>query len=282
MSMNSDKLKNIKIIAFDLDGTVFRNDKTISPRVRDTLRAAAERGIELVPATGRAFNGIPNELKAMPGVNYLITSNGAAVYRTDGSLVYERAVPCDTASAIISEFDRNSVITAAYFDGSGYMELRGFEKAIEMGLPSHAIEYFKTTRVMVDSLPEFVMESNKPVRVITLAFRPEDKAAQKNIIEIVKKYDVSCVYGGDMNIDINHRKSGKGYALLEIAKLLGIAPEDTAAIGDSENDSDMLKKAGVGIAMANADEDAKAAADMITLSNEEDGVAAAIDMINRA
>ncbi len=87
-----------KLIAFDLDGTLLRDDKSIPEENLRALAAAAGRGIELVPATGRIFRGIPEAVKDLPFVRYYILSNGAAVYdsREDRTL-YRGDVPLETA-----------------------------------------------------------------------------------------------------------------------------------------------------------------------------------------
>lgn len=267
-------LKKVKIIALDLDGTLFRNDKTISARTISALKAAADRGIEIVPASGRSFEGIPDKVKSLPGVHYLITTNGADVYTIDGKRVYARSIPCEYAADIARRISEKNVVFGVYIDGRGYMEKNAFYESESRGIPEHVIDYFKKTRTLVDNVEEFILKNNKPAQIITPSFWDIDEELRREIADFVKDYkDLIYVYGGPANIDITHREASKGRGLIEIAKIKGIDPLYTASFGDSENDAEMLKKAGFGFAMGNGDKYAREAADFIALTNEQDAIA---------
>lgn len=273
-------MDDIKLIAFDLDGTLLRTDKTLSPRVFKALNLAAERGIELVPASGRSFAGIPAELKAMPGVNYIITSNGAAVYNPEGVPVYEDALPREMAAEIISKAASRRTVPGAYIDGKGYMEHKGLITATEIGIHPAIVNYFRSTRVFVDNICEFISGQEHLVHMITLGVSPSDADTHNRIMNTVKQFSgVSCVYGSPSDIDVNSDSAAKGTALLKIADIIGIDAAHIAAMGDSGNDETMLRAAGLGIAMANGSEAVKARAKMIVPSNDEDGAAEAIEKI---
>ena len=274
------EIKKIRIISLDLYGTLFRSDKTISPRLKSALKRASEAGIEIVPSSGRSFSGIPAAVKELPGVHYLITTNGADVYTIDGERLYSRSMSCADAADITRRITELDVIVGAYIDGYGYMERAQLKKIEERGAEEFVLDYFRTTRTLVDRLPEFILENNRPVQIITPTFSGTPDEVIKEVIELVSDYrDMIYVWGSPSNIDISHPEASKGFGLTELARINGIDPAHTAAFGDSENDADMLRKAGFGFVMANGDKYAYDAADFITLSNDEDGVADAIEKL---
>ncbi|MDO5397936.1 MAG: HAD hydrolase family protein [bacterium] len=274
------ELKKIRIIGLDLDGTLFRSDKSISPRLKSALQNAADKGIEIVPASGRSYAGIPAKVKELPGVHYLITTNGADVYTLDGQRLYSRSMPCADAADITKRIIDMDVIVGAYIDGRGYMERSQYSLAEQRGTEKFVLDYFRETRTLVDGLPEFILENNRAVQIITPTFYGTPEKVRNEITGLVRDYDnMIYVYGSPSNIDISHPEASKGFGITELARLKGIDPSYTAAFGDSENDADMLRKAGFGFAMANGDKYAYDAADFIARSNDEDGVADVIEKL---
>lgn len=274
------ELKKVKIISLDLDGTLLRSDKTISPRVRAALQSAAHKGIEIVPASGRTFSGMPDYVKTLPGVHYLITANGSAVHHINGELLYSKTMPCREAAEIVKGIIDKDVILGAYINGKGYMERSQYDLAVHRETDPFVLEYFRSTRTMVDNLPQYILDKGEPVQIITPTFYGIPKEIEKEITEIPSGYkDIIYVYGSPYNIDISHKYASKGYGLIKLAEILGISPAHTASFGDSENDADALKKAGFGFVMKNGDKYAYSAADFTALSNDEDGVADVIEKL---
>lgn len=274
------ELRDVKMIGLDLDGTLLSPDGTVSERTIKTLSLAAECGIEIVPASGRSFEGMPDYVKNLPGVNYLITTNGADVYTTSGERIYERSMPCEDSARLVAQILEKNIITGAYIDGRGYMEREAFETLSQRGVPEAIAEYFRTTRTLVDSLPEFILENKRDVQIITCHFQDVPEELQAEVTGMVKNYDnLIYVWGGPENIDITHFEATKGYGLNALGEKLGIPASKTVAFGDSENDADMLRNAGFGFAMENGDHYAAEAANFMTTSNENDGVAYAISRL---
>jgi hypothetical protein len=275
-----DELSRVKVIGLDLDGTLLRNDKSVSERVKNALAAAAEQGIEIVPASGRSFEGIPDYVKELPGVHYLVTTDGAEVYEINGNRVYDCSMPCADAADIVRRIIERDVVVGAYIDGRGYMERGAFESSRAHGIGEVVIEYFRTTRTLVEDLPRFILENGRPVQIITPSFWDTSEKDKRDITEMVKDYrDMISVYGSPHNIDITHSKASKGRGISEIAKIKGTDTAYTAAFGDSENDAEMLRVAGFGFAMENGDRFAEEAADFKAPSNEDDGVAQMIEKL---
>lgn len=272
------KLKKVKMIALDLDGTLLLEDTTVSEKVRDVLLQAADSGIEIVPASGRCFYGIPECVKNLPGVHYLVTTNGADVYTIDGKCLYRASILCKDAVKLIKEISAQNVIVGAYIDGRGYMEREAFDTSLQRGFSENEYNYCKTTREMVKNLPGFVAENGRDVQIVTCHLPNASEELKARVMSLITEYkDLICVWGGTDNIDITHKAASKGIALEKLSEITGV--EVFAGFGDSGNDAQMLERADFGFAMGNGDSYAFDAADFVALKNTDDGVADAISRL---
>ncbi len=270
---------DIRIVATDMDGTLLDDEKRVPQKNLEALRACAEKGIEIVPATGRTCLGIPDELKELLGVRYAITINGAAVVDLQEDRILDTCrMPAETAVRVL-EMARQSphdIMYDAYVDGVGYTKDCFYENA-EKYVPSPGLARLirKTRRVVPDHIA-FVRESGKEVEKINLYFL--DMAAREEMRQkLTCLPDILVSSSIPNNLEINAAGADKGSALLRLAELLGVERRQTMAFGDGENDLTMIRLAGVGVAMANGEEKVKAAADFVTCTNNEAGVAAAVE-----
>ena len=269
-----------KLIAFDLDGTLLDDEKRIPPENLRALEAAAERGWVPVPATGRIVRGIPEPVKALPGVRYFIVSNGAGVYdAAEDRLLYRGDVPLELALRCYEYMDTLPVIYDCYQNESGWMT-RSMYEACAPYFPTepHMLEIVKRLRVPVDDLKETLRQRGEPLQKLQMFFKPEDLDERERQLRRIPELfpELVATTSVSNNIEINSVNAGKDKALLALAEHLGIRREETVAFGDGTNDLAMLRAAGLGVAMANADPKVKAAADEITGSNNDAGVARVI------
>lgn len=265
----------IKMIGFDLDGTLLTTDKKMTSYTREVLEEAIRRNIIVLAVTGRPYSGIPKELREFDGIHYLITSNGARIVE-DGKFIYERLLPVEKARKILDIFEEYDTLREIYYDGQGYAQESAL-KQIECYVKSVAMAgYITSSRLPVSNLREKFEEENRDLDKIQAIFRyPHDKKEAWNRINALKGVEVTGAL--DNNIEVNSENVHKGIALLWLAKRLGIKKEEIMAFGDGSNDLKMICDAGIGVAMANGIESVKAAADLIAKSNDEDGVAQIID-----
>lgn len=272
----------IKMIGLDLDGTVFTNDKKITKRTIDAITKAINAGIIVLPATGRPLAGIPSEFLAIQGVSYALTANGARLHDLmTGRVIYNDAMNYETAAEVISILKEFDVMSDAFIDGVGYVERHGFDRYIKRVPEGPLKDYIIATRQMVENLREYILESRKESEKITIHFHKNQDGSLfkfKEVWEALKSVPgILVVSGAPTDLEITKEGVTKGTGLLALGKLLGIKREEIMACGDSGNDRDMLMEAGFGVAMKNSTEDVLEAADFITGSNEEDGVAYAIE-----
>lgn len=277
-----EKMRKIRMIGVDLDGTLLNDKKQISERTMAALKKAEQRGIEIVPSTGRSFPLIPQFIKELPGAHYFITTNGAAVYSSDGESIVKNEMSGSDAADIISMLVDELGAFACVFSGGKYIAqpkhgIKLGSVPIESMIPPYASNYFNSGNLnMVESVADAVRDSEAEIVTVDLHELSEDK--RKYIMEKLHDFPgLICVYGSPFNMDITRKDATKGNGLLKLGEILGIGRDEILACGDSGNDADMIRLAGFGAAMANADEFAKGAADFVTLSNEEDGVAEIIE-----
>lgn len=275
-------MKDIKLVALDLDGTLFDNSSRISKRNLTAIRSITDKGIHVVISTGRPFEGIPFDQIKGTGINYAITANGSGIYEiSTGKCLYENAMDEELVTPILNFLLTRDIHMDAFIGGKGYTPIQCVETAQKLTVPSSIKNYIITTRTRPDNILQFIHENQLKVQKMTLNFYP---AADGTLIdrETVRKFLVSnpsitTVCGGYNNLEFTRADANKGVGLRKLAEILGVNPDATMAIGDTENDLAIIEAAGIGVAMGNATDAVKARADYVTTTNTKDGVAAAIE-----
>ena len=275
-------MKDIKLVALDLDGTLFDNSSRISKRNLTAIRSITDKGIHVVISTGRPFEGIPFDQIKGTGINYAITANGSGIYEiSTGKCLYENAMDEELVTPILNFLLTRDIHMDAFIGGKGYTPIQCVETAQKLTVPSSIKNYIITTRTRLDNILQFIHENQLKVQKMTLNFYP---AADGTLIdrETVRKFLVSnpsitTVCGGYNNLEFTRADANKGVGLRKLAEILGVNPDATMAIGDTENDLAIIEAAGIGVAMGNATDAVKSRADYVTTTNTKDGVAAAIE-----
>lgn len=275
-------MKDIKLVALDLDGTLFDNSSHISERNLTAIRSITDKGIHVVISTGRPFEGIPFDQIKGTGINYAITANGSGIYEiSTGKCLYENAMDEELVTPILNFLLTRDIHMDAFIGGKGYTPVQCVETAQKLTVPSSIKNYIITTRTRLDNILQFIHENQLKVQKMTLNFYP---AADGTLIdrETVRKFLVSnpsitTVCGGYNNLEFTRADANKGVGLRKLAEILGVNPDATMTIGDTENDLAIIEAAGIGVAMGNATDAVKARADYVTTTNTKDGVAAAIE-----
>ncbi len=270
-------MPDVRLIALDLDGTLLNSEKQLSPENAEALSNAAKAGIEIVPATGRFYRAIPEVIRALPFVHYVISVNGAEVYDVArGEAVCRAEIPWQRAVEVMELFDTLPVIYDCYQNGWGWMTKDLYDQAEQYTFSPHTLSMIRTFRTPVPDLKALIRERASGVQKVLAFFRDMDFRA-KMLKTLPKELpDLVVTTSIQNNIEVNSREATKGNALRKLTDLLGLKPEQTMAFGDDLNDVTMLQEAGIGIAMGNAADEVKAAADFVTGSCNESGVALAL------
>ncbi len=272
-------MSEIKLIALDLDGTLLDSEKRLSAGNEAALKECIRRGIAVVPCTGRIWWGVPDFIREIPGIRYGITMNGAVVEDVkEGKILDERRMSCELALDILALAKEFDTMYDVYAGGSALGEERFLNCLDEYGIPPVIQKIVISTRRVVPDVTEEVRRRNRPVDKINYFFGDLEERERARAA-LLARGDVIVSSSLENNLEINAPGATKGEALLRLARHLGIRPEQTMGFGDGENDIALLRMAGIGVAMGNACDTAKKAADYVTLTNDEDGVAAAIEKL---
>ncbi len=268
---------DIKLIALDLDGTLLDSQKRLSDRNREVLLRCAQQGIEIVPCTGRIWMGVPEFIRSLPGVHYAITVNGAVVEDVARHQVLdEKKLSNATAIELMELAQQFHTMYDVYIGGKGYGEKRFLDHMGDYGAPTSLQRMILDTRQPVQDLVGYVRQRACPVEKINCFFGDQEvKTCMK--AELAKRDDIIVSASFPSNIEINALGATKGDGIARLAAHLGISQSQTMGFGDGENDITMMETAGIGIAMGNGMAVVKACADYVTGTNDEDGVAAALE-----
>ena len=264
-----NKKPTIYLVAVDMDGTLLHNDKSISDYTINVLRKIVEKGILLVPASGRPLNGMKAAvLNNVKGIKYAICSNGAMLMDVQKEKsISETGIPIEKALEALTYLEQFPVAVYVHTD-RGTFRAEGWEKT---GL-SEKYPYIRFSEGNVKNLGEFLKTSG--VNVMKMgAFVLTDELAQKLLEKGSPIPGIAFLRTGDGIIELNSTNASKGNALYILCEKLGIQLENVLAIGDNENDISMLQAAGISAAMRNAEDDVKQAAKFVAGNNEEDGAA---------
>lgn len=271
--------RKIRMVGMDLDGTLFTNDKKITEHTRKILEKTIEQGVVALAATGRPESGLPRELLEVPGISYALTSNGARIIRLPSrQVVYQQLIPWDVALQAIHMMQTwEHCVWEVYFDGKVYVEDGEYHFLYHEDMSPALIEYIHKSRIFQKDLLGKIEREHIGLEKIHMVFEETSWRDEKlkELQEAFPQLDVSCAT--TFNMEINSALAGKGNGLLALGKILGISREEIMACGDAENDWDMLKKAGFSVVMENGNEATRKLADFVTRSNEEEGVAWALE-----
>lgn len=273
---------SIKVIIMDVDGTLTNDKKVITPKTKEALMKAQAAGTILILASGRPTSGLlglASELEMDKNHGLLVSYNGSKVVDCEtGETLFNQALTVEEGKAVLEhmkKFDR----VRPMIDKGEYMYVNNvYDNIIQWrGKPFDVIQYesrgghYKLCEV--DDLAAFV---DYPLNKILTTSDPE--YLQEHYQEMMKPFKdkLNCMFTGDFYFEFTAQGIDKAKALDTVLTPMGYKREEMIAFGDGHNDASIVKFAGTGVAMANAVQALKDIADEITLSNEEDGIAASL------
>ncbi len=260
----------IKMLVLDIDGTIIKKDFTYSKELRDTLLRLQNNGIKVVIATGRMHNGAVPLVKELGLNTPIISYQGSMVreWKNSDKILYTKRMSAQQASKVIDYFRIQKVHINAYSEDKLFVEQD--DEHIKEYVNHRFVNYnvlddLKSLDLSkLDKLLCIENDQNKMQKVV------DDLSRMfKNELYIVKSMRHYC--------EVTHIDATKGSAIRFLCDYWGIDISETMAIGDQDNDIEMIKTAAIGVAMGNGTPKLKENADFITKSVEEDGVVYAIE-----
>ena len=257
----------IRAIAFDLDDTLLRSDLTVSDYTVDVLHRAAERGIIILPASGRTRDSMFPTVQRIGCASAFISCNGADVWTTDRGLLMQELLPVELAHEVARFAAERGVYCQTYSPSRFYFSIDN----------EYAVSYAKSSSLEGEYVGDLTAFIQRPVTKLLMMDTPERIAALYAESQTLFAGRASMTCSKPYFLECNPLRATKGNALRWCGQHFGFTMDELLTFGDSLNDVSMLEAAGTGVAMGNAREDVKAMGFPVCLSNDDDGVARYID-----
>ena len=263
-----------KLIAMDLDGTLLNDQKIITEKTKAALMAAQEKGIRLALASARPSPGLFRERDTLGMQNFggvLMSYNGGRIVDGEtGKVLFETSMDLEETKQVLRQLE-SLPVTPILDDGAKFYVTSkdGFKVDYEC-------RNNNMTCVEVGNLADFLTFA--PIKIL-MSVQPEELVNVQAQIAGFLPESLTVVQTAAFYLEVIPKVINKGQGIRDICGVLGLDPAEVIAFGDAENDIPMLRAAGMGVAMGNAQDAVKAAADMATLSNNDDGIADALEKL---
>jgi len=270
---------DIKAILLDFDGTTLQNDQVfISYRNKIALSRAMEKGIQIIPSTGRVEDMFPPQIEADKRIRYWVTSNGARVVdRLTRNVLYQSTFTPQESAELCRIFEGQQIYSEIAAAGLIFMEKEVCANLDKLVVPPHHVWFIELGRqVEVDKPSSFLLSHGIGIEKVNIYGVPPEK--QQPLINAFEATGFIDVYeGAGKDIQFFPKRLERPEAHDTLFKHLGIGYENIMAIGDSTLDAPGIEKAKLGVVVGNAPEWLKEKADYVTSPSHLDGVAEAIE-----
>jgi Cof subfamily protein (haloacid dehalogenase superfamily) len=261
-----------KVLVLDIDGTLTNSKKEITERTKVALRKAQENGVVVVLASGRPTPGIKpiaEEIELAKYGGFILSFNGAVItnYQTK-EVIFEKVLPDGVVPLLYKESQKANVSIVSYLDDVIITETPDNQYV--------KIEAF-INKMQVQKVDNFVDALRAPVTKCLMVGEPEKLVKEEERLKKKIGNRLNVYRSEPFFLEIMPQNIDKAYSLEKLLKHLGLTREQMIACGDGFNDRSMIEYAGLGVAMCNAQDAVKEVADLITLTNDEDGVALVVE-----
>lgn len=257
----------VDAIAFDLDDTLLRDDRTISPYTLSVLRRAAEAGVRVIPASGRTRDSMRRFVDQIGCATCFIACNGAEVWSPDRRLLEQELLSVPLAAEVARFAESHGCYAQTYAEDCFFYNREGeWARAYAESSELRGVYVGNLEAYITRPTPKILMMDD-PARVAELLLEAQAIFRGRASLTCSKPYF----------LEVNPLRATKGNALRRCAERFGFDMANVMAFGDSLNDLSMLTAAGHGVAVANAREDVRSQIAAVCGSNEEDGVARYIE-----
>ncbi len=265
-------MEEIKLIAIDLDDTLFNSQSMVSEENLYAIRALKDHGVYFVPCSGRSLGEMPSSIVNNPFIRYIIHSNGGAILdKATDKTTFSNISP-NSAKKIFDTLKNFKTHVTIRANGNCYFE-KGSDSIHNINFynicDSH-VNVLKNYAIKIDNYDEWKY-SVENVSVVSVFFHDFDELQKCREI-LSKEEDILVVSCAKNNLEIISRNAGKGNGILTLANMLGVDLKNVLGVGDSGNDLPMMRVAGMRFAVSNATDELKSACDLTICSNDEHAV----------
>ncbi len=270
---------SIKAILLDFDGTTLQRDQVfVSVKNMHAIRKALDKGIHIIPSTGRSEDMLPPQIERDTRIRYYITSGGARVVdHQTGEIIYKHVFSPEDSSRLCKIFEKKNLYVEIAAEGKIYIEKSVAKALHRYAVPPHHVWFVEEKRyIEVECPSRYFVEKGICIEKVNMYGIPKELQQQiYDEVEASKVAHITDPVGENMQFfpsDLDRTIGIK--ALLE---KLDITMDEVMSVGDSNLDADAIKASGIGVAMGNAPDEIKEMADFVTLPYDKDGVALAIE-----
>ena len=263
------EIKYRYLVGSDLDGTLLLKGEIISEENQAAIREMRDRGVCFVPNSGRSFGEMPKSVIENPYIRYYIGADGASIWDKETGEKLSFTMSREVARPMLDIIYSYTQHINVRYRGVCYADARkcGDGEYKKYRLSKNYADFTDYYIRKVENFDEFIYGLDE-IEMICIFFSDDREMAEcKERIEALGEFVVAS--SEPTNIEVFHKSAGKGNALLALADRLGVPHERTIAVGDGKNDMDMIQKAGISLAMGNALDELKAAADRTICNCEE-------------
>ena len=267
---------DVKILAFDLDGTIVMDDrKTITKQSIDAIKYAAEKGVKIVVATGRMISAIPQEILNMDCIDYIITSNGACLQSAKTKeVIYKCGLNYKKVDELCKVAENLGIFYELYCDGKSYAPKYNKDVIKDFNIHEEFFDLINDRTIGYKDLQEL---ESKGICVEKFNMLSIPYGKYKEVWDTFSKVkEINQVSSIKINIEINSEETSKWNAIKELCYKINIDINNVMTIGDSGNDYEMIKNAGLGVCMENGFDEVKRVANYVTESIQKDGFSNAL------
>lgn len=264
-----------QLIAFDMDGTLLTNQHLIAPESQTAIQAASQAGKEVVLSTGRALVETTFYRQDLPTVRYAILASGALVYDyQEEKVLAKQAIPASIVDIIRKQVAEEDLMVVAMIDGQVYVQASHVEGIAAYHMSPYQSLYHQVA-VLVENSCDLLAQERNHFEKINLYHRT--KEARDLTYQLLSQESITIVKSEVSGVEVTAKGVEKGQGLGFLSRLLDIPLAACIAVGDADNDESVMKVAGLGVAMGNANDRIKDLADVIVADNNSGGCAEAIE-----
>ena len=268
-------MKKYELIAFDMDGTLLNSKKEIDKSSLTAIKEATEQGKIVILSTGRCPSQLQMYINTIPNLRYLNCLSGAIVYDIqEDKYIYNKTMPFETVKTLMAIAKGHDLMIELLYKDT-FIQRNQCDEIEEYGMGVYKEQYERWAMKFDNLVEEFL---NAPFEIGKVNFYTRTPEERDIVLKKIKdaKLDVETTYAETTSIEISSKNTDKSVGLEKLCKYLDIPIEATIAVGDADNDIGIFKKAGLKIAMGNANKNIKALADVIVNDCDNGGCSQAI------